>query len=97
MWPQVVNRLEHVGIRELKDHLSAYLGRVARGETILVTDRGRALARIEPASSALPGALAEALQEGRIVWSGQRPVLPRQVPAVRGPQTVADLVVEDRR
>src|SRR2546430_15380241 len=37
-----------VGIRELKDKASAVIRRVAAGETIRVTDRGRAVARIVP-------------------------------------------------
>jgi prevent-host-death family protein len=37
-----------VGIRELKDNASAVIRRVAAGETIRVTDRGRAVARIVP-------------------------------------------------
>jgi len=38
-----------VGVRELRAHLSRYLKRVAAGEEILVTDRGKPLARIAPA------------------------------------------------
>jgi prevent-host-death family protein len=37
-----------VGIRELKDNASAVIRRVAAGETIQITDRGRAVARIVP-------------------------------------------------
>jgi len=37
-----------VGIRELKDNASAVIRRVVAGETIQVTDRGRAVARIVP-------------------------------------------------
>ena len=37
-----------VGIRELKDHASALIRRVVAGETIQITDRGRAVARIVP-------------------------------------------------
>lgn len=37
-----------VGIRELKQRLSEYLDRVARGEVIRVTDRGRPKALITP-------------------------------------------------
>ena len=37
-----------VGIRELKDNTSAVIRRVVAGETIQVTDRGRAVARIVP-------------------------------------------------
>jgi prevent-host-death family protein len=38
----------HVGIRELKDNASAVIRRVAAGETIRITDRGRTVARIVP-------------------------------------------------
>ena len=47
---------KRVGVRELRQNLSVYLARIARGETLEVTDRGRAvavLAPIGPASSAL--------------------------------------------
>lgn len=37
-----------VGIRDLKQHLSEYLDRVAEGETIRVTDRGQPKALIMP-------------------------------------------------
>src|SRR5262245_41752831 len=37
-----------VGIRELKDNASAVIRRVAAGETIRITDRGRTVARIVP-------------------------------------------------
>ena len=35
-----------VGVRELKNHLSAYIDRVRDGEEIVVTDRGRPVARL---------------------------------------------------
>jgi antitoxin (DNA-binding transcriptional repressor) of toxin-antitoxin stability system len=40
------------GIRDLKAHLSRYLRRVARGEIVLVTDRGRAVAELRRPGSA---------------------------------------------
>jgi antitoxin (DNA-binding transcriptional repressor) of toxin-antitoxin stability system len=36
-------------ISELKNRLSHYLGRVRRGESVLVLDRDRVIARIDPA------------------------------------------------
>jgi prevent-host-death family protein len=42
-----------VGVRELKQHLSEYLERASRGETIRVTDRGEPRAIIGP----IPGVL----------------------------------------
>ena len=38
----------NVGVRELKAKLSEYLGRVASGESAVVTDRGRPVARLVP-------------------------------------------------
>src|SRR4030067_439411 len=35
-----------VGIRDLRDHLSAYLERVKAGEVITVTEHGRPIARL---------------------------------------------------
>jgi prevent-host-death family protein len=40
-----------VGVRELKAGLSRYLREVAAGEVVLVTDRGRVVAELRPASA----------------------------------------------
>ena len=37
-----------IGVRELRQHASVYLARVAGGETLEVTDRGRPIARLVP-------------------------------------------------
>ena len=39
---------EQVGVRELRQNLSVYLARIARGETLEVTDRGLAVAILAP-------------------------------------------------
>lgn len=40
--------MQTVGVRELKARLSQVLREVQRGETILVTDRGRVVAELRP-------------------------------------------------
>ncbi len=40
--------MDRIGVRELRQHASAYLARVATGETIEVTDRGRPVALLVP-------------------------------------------------
>jgi len=40
--------MSEVGIRALKQNASAVVARAAAGETITVTDRGRAVARLGP-------------------------------------------------
>lgn len=82
-----------VGIRELKQHLSEYLERVAHGETIRVTDRGLPKAVISPVVGV--SHLQRGIDEGWI-----RPPLRRGVPG-QGEVFVAsirseDLIAEDR-
>jgi prevent-host-death family protein len=43
-----------VKISELKDRFSHYLREVRRGGSVLVSDRGRVIARIEPVGGATP-------------------------------------------
>lgn len=40
--------MERIGVRELRQHASRYLARVANGETFEVTDRGRPVAHLVP-------------------------------------------------
>jgi prevent-host-death family protein len=40
--------MERVGVRELRQNLSKYLVEVKRGETFVVTERGREVARLAP-------------------------------------------------
>lgn len=40
--------MEQIGVRELRQHASRYLARVAAGENFEVTDRGRPVARLVP-------------------------------------------------
>lgn len=41
--------MQTVGIKALKDNLSAYIRAVEAGETVLVTDRGKVVAQLTPA------------------------------------------------
>lgn len=44
--PKAPQGPKDVGVRELRNHLSRYLAQVADGQEILVTDRGKAVARV---------------------------------------------------
>ena len=44
---------KQVGVRELRQNLSVHLRRVLRGETLEVTDRGRAVAILAPLPPAM--------------------------------------------
>jgi prevent-host-death family protein len=83
-----------VGIRELRDHLSHYLDRVRDGDELVVTDRGRAVARVVPVSG--ERTFDRLVSEGLIerAPSAQRH-RPQQRVISQG--TVSDLVTEQRR
>ena len=62
-----MSHMDRVGVRELRRDASAILRRVAAGETIEVTDRGRPVAVLV---QSLPSGLARLEQEG-LVRRGQ--------------------------
>lgn len=81
-----------VGVRELKAKLSEYLGRAEAGEQIVVTDRGRPVARLVGYTDG--SAVERGIDEGWI-----EPALrTRLAPAVRhrSERSVLDVLDEDR-
>jgi antitoxin (DNA-binding transcriptional repressor) of toxin-antitoxin stability system len=58
------------GVRDLKAHLSGYLRDVARGEVVLVTDRGRVVAELRPPGALDRDASPEDLRYQRLVERG---------------------------
>lgn len=57
--------MERIGVRELRQNASRYLARVANGEAIEVTDRGRPVARLVPVPAG-ESTLAELISSGRL-------------------------------
>ncbi len=88
-----------VGVRELKTHLSKYLDRVRGGETIVITDRGRPVARLEPAPSEdLPESFRRLVTSGRVILKPPpRDLPPPTVSLLPGDKTSTDLIREQRR
>jgi prevent-host-death family protein len=90
-----------VSVRELKDHLSEHLRRVQGGERIMVTDRGRPIAKITPLRDepmTLDERLAQMEEAGEVTLPHPRKKTRAKVrPApVRG-RPVAETLLEDRR
>ena len=85
--------MAEVGIRELRDHLSRYLERVQIGEEIVVTDHGRAIARVLPMSG--ERTIDRLIREGRVT-PAKTPKQPAPHP-IKTAGTVSDLVAEQRR
>lgn len=81
-----------VGVRELKQRLSEYLERVARGEVIRVTDRGRPKALLTPIRG--DDARERGIQEGWI--QPGEDVTALAVRRARSRKRVLELLREDR-
>jgi prevent-host-death family protein len=86
-----------VGVRELKARLSAWLKRVAAGERVTITDRGKPVALLTPMETTRAVVWAHVLvANGQARWGGGKPAgLAKRVPA-RG-TLASDMVIEDRR
>jgi len=83
-------------IRELKSQLSRYLRQVKSGATIVITERGKPVARIVPLEPSLETRLQELIEAGQIAWSGRKLAPRPPVAQTQGERTVADLLLEDR-
>lgn len=84
-----------VGIRELRNNLRAYLRRAKDGEEVTVTERGKPIARITPASERR--VLEEMAAKGLVTLARKpkQPIRPEDHIPVRG--SVSDIVIEQRR
>jgi prevent-host-death family protein len=82
-----------VGVRELRNNLSRYLDRVRDGEEVVVTDRGRAIARMLPISG--ERAIDRLIREGKVTPAKTRK-RSRPTP-LKTAGTVSDLIAEQRR
>jgi prevent-host-death family protein len=83
-----------VGVRELHDQLSRYVQHAAAGGEVVVTMRGRRVARLTPVSP--DDALADLRARG-LVQDPEREWTPRTSGRARPSAPVSDLVTEQRR
>ncbi|MBU4225603.1 MAG: type II toxin-antitoxin system prevent-host-death family antitoxin [Chloroflexi bacterium] len=87
-----------VGTRELKSHLSEYLRRVKAGQTIVVTERGKAIGHIVPAPLTLEQRMQALADAGFLVWNGNKKRKPYRPKIInRSGRLISDIVIEDRR
>jgi prevent-host-death family protein len=85
-----------VGVRELKSQLSEYLRRVKAGETVIITERGRAIGRIVPEPETLEEKMQRLIDAGLAEWTGERPEPFEPVALDRDDILISDLILEMR-
>jgi prevent-host-death family protein len=82
-----------VGVRELRNNLSKYLDRVRKGQALVVTERGRAIARVVPIDEERT---LDLLIAAGLVTPARQPKRPAGKP-IRAKGTVSDLIADQRR
>jgi prevent-host-death family protein len=85
-----------IGIREFKEQLSGHIREVKKGSTLVITERGKPVARLMPMAADLDAKLQQMLDSGLASWNGQKPPSEGFRASVKGPKTVAELLLEDR-
>jgi prevent-host-death family protein len=88
------------GIKKLKNNLSKYLYQVKKGEDILITERGKVIARIireDPKNISLREALSPLIIEGLITLPSQKIEKEISAPLKLSGKPVSEMVIEDRR
>jgi prevent-host-death family protein len=88
------------GIKELKNQLSRYMAMVKKGDDVLITERGRVIARVvkeNSRGSSLRLALQPLVLKGQVIMPMRE--IRRDIPApIRLPgRMVSEIVLEDRR
>jgi len=88
------------GIKETKNNLSRYLMHVKAGEEVVITERGKPVARIireEPGGRSIREILAPLAKHGRIVLPTRKIERKRLTPAKISGKPVSEMIIEDRR
>lgn len=83
-----------VGVRDLKQNLSAYIARAAAGERIVVTDRGRPRAVLSPLDGA--DVIRRGVEEGWITPPADPGPLPPPPVRAKATMTIQEMMDEDR-
>ena len=88
-----------VGVRELRQNLSVYLARIARGETLEVTDRGQPVAILAPLPK--PVSVLDRLEREGLLIRAKGDLLdlprPRRAPAGFNPSKALAAQRADRK
>jgi antitoxin (DNA-binding transcriptional repressor) of toxin-antitoxin stability system len=95
--------MKKASITEAKNGLSALIDGLKGGGPVLIMDRGRPVARLEPVTGGVDddGRLARLIRDG-VVRPSRNASLPKKLftdppPRVKGGESIVDIVIEERR
>lgn len=92
-----------VGVKELKNRLTYYLGLAKGGDNVIVTDRGKPIAILHnldtvEKEASLEEKLASLAKQGKIRLPLKKGKLPKSIsrPLIKG-KPLSETIIEDRR
>lgn len=88
------------GIKDIKNNLSRYLDRVKSGEEILITERGKPIARIireRSKSSSIRQALGPLLENGLVSMPAQQQEKEPPARIEASGKSASEMAIENRR
>ena len=93
--------MRKVGSREFKNRMGQYLKEVRRGRSLVITDRGKPVAKVVPPDTDQPeqSGLTERLKELEaqgLIRLARRPLRKFNAVPSRG-KSASDMIIEDRR
>ncbi len=93
--------MRKVGSREFKNRLGKYLRAVRQGQTLIITDRGKAVAQVGPAThkESSDGIIEDRLRQldGQgLIHLASKP-LPKLRPIKSRGKPASQIIIEDRR
>jgi len=93
--------MNRVGVKELKNRLTQYLRRTKQGEEVVVTERGKPIALIQPIRSAekpvsLEARLAKLAAQGVVTLPTHKPLKEVRLVKISG-RPISRTILEDRR
>jgi prevent-host-death family protein len=97
-----IKAMKSVGLRELKNRLSAYVREVRSGEVVLVTDRGEVVAELTPpgqggSPEGMPSGLVMLARRGQLsLGASNRPEVYPNLPRLLKRDRARQLLDEER-
>lgn len=90
----------NAGVKDVKNNLSRYLAHVKEGEEIIITERGKPVARIvkeNQGNKSIRAALSPLIEKGMVRLPDGKLNKDRVVPREVSGKLVSEMVIEDRR
>jgi len=92
--------MKTASITQTKNQLSALIDRVKRGETILILDRGKPVARMITVGGAVDGGLLDKLERSGLIRRAEEPLDPvlfdEQPPSLPKRASALTILLEER-